>query len=44
MRAWRDRSLEPFAPLQKRQLALAGGVSLLAWTTAVTAGRMIGYW
>lgn len=44
MRAWRDRVLESFTPLQQRQLALAGLISLLAWTTAVASGRMLGYW
>jgi hypothetical protein len=27
-----------------RRLGLMGGVSLASWLTAVTAGRMIGYW
>jgi hypothetical protein len=27
-----------------RQLSVVGGVSLAAWLTAITAGRMIGYW
>jgi hypothetical protein len=29
---------------ERRQLAVAGGVSLLSWLTAVAAGRLIGYW
>jgi hypothetical protein len=29
---------------QRRRLAVMGGVSLASWLTAVTAGRMIGYW
>lgn len=28
----------------RRQLAITGGVSLVSWLTAITAGRMIGYW
>jgi len=27
-----------------RQLAIAGGASLVFWVTAVSSGRMIGYW
>jgi hypothetical protein len=34
---------EPSRP-EERQLAIMGGVSLLSWLTAVSAGRMIGYW
>jgi hypothetical protein len=44
MPAWRQRWTGPFSSGQRRQLALAGGISLVAWATAVTAGRMIGYW
>jgi hypothetical protein len=29
---------------QGRRLGVMGGVSLASWLTAVTAGRMIGYW
>ena len=29
---------------QARRLGVMGGVSLASWLTAVTAGRMIGYW
>ena len=41
--AWRaqDNSLPPTG---ERQLAIAGGISLVCWVTALTAGRMIGYW
>lgn len=42
--AWRVRWTIAPSPRQRRQLALAGGVSLTAWTAALTAGRMIGYW
>jgi hypothetical protein len=42
--AWRNRRLrEPTAP-ERWQLAIAGGISLVSWLTAVGAGRMIGYW
>ena len=40
-------SLELDCPLvrvgQESQLAVAGGISLLCWLTAITADRMIGY-
>jgi hypothetical protein len=42
--AWRSRNVEPFSLASERQLAMAGGVSLVCWVTAITAGRMIGYW
>jgi len=42
--AWRARGSEGFSRRQRMQLAVGGAVSLLAWTTAVTAGRMLGYW
>jgi hypothetical protein len=32
------------APRDRRLLAVAGGVSLASWLTAIAAGRMIGYW
>ncbi len=42
--AWRARHAEPLAPNHRRALAVAGGTSLVCWTTAAAAGRMIGYW
>jgi hypothetical protein len=44
MPAWRHRDANTRARGQRFQLALSGGISLAAWTTAVTAGRMLGYW
>jgi hypothetical protein len=44
MPAWQQRGAGSFTSRQRRQLAAAGGISLSAWATAVTAGRMIGYW
>ena len=41
---WRDRKIRDLSPSEQRQLAVAGGVSLLSWLTAITAGRLIGYW
>ena len=42
--AWREVGVRPLRPGERRQLAIMGGVSLVSWVTAVTAGRMIGYW
>ena len=42
--AWRARGTNDFSRRQRAQLAAGGAVSLLAWATAVTAGRMLGYW
>jgi hypothetical protein len=42
--AWRERASRAPSDREARQLAVAGGVSLCCWVTAVAAGRMIGYW
>jgi len=42
--AWRARDVRQLAPAEERQLAIAGGVSLFSWLTAVAAARMIAYW
>lgn len=42
--AWRARSERELSAPEQRQLAVMGGVSLGCWLTAVSAGRMIGYW
>ena len=42
--AWRDRARREPSARERSQLAVAGGISLLCWITAITAGRMIGYW
>ena len=42
--AWRARDHRQLSPAEHRQLAIAGGVSLGCWLTAISAGRMIGYW
>jgi hypothetical protein len=44
MPAWRRRDAGSLLRTERRQLALGGGISLAAWTTALTAGRMLGYW
>jgi hypothetical protein len=42
--AWREVGVRALRPGERRQLAVMGGISLASWLTAVTAGRMIGYW
>jgi hypothetical protein len=42
--AWREVGVRALKPGERRQFAIMGGISLLSWLTAVTAGRMIGYW
>ena len=42
--AWRDRYRRELTPGEMRQLAVHGGVSLVAWVTAIAAGRLIAYW
>jgi hypothetical protein len=41
---WRMRDDREPTAREHRQLAVAGGVSLGCWLTAIGAGRMIGYW
>jgi len=42
--AWQALSYREPSHVEERQLAIMGGVSLVSWLTAVSAGRMIGYW
>jgi hypothetical protein len=42
--AWRARHVRELSRSENRQLAWAGGISLICWLTAVTAGRLIAYW
>jgi hypothetical protein len=42
--AWKAKATRELSPRERVQLALAGGISLLSWLTAVTAGRLIAYW
>ena len=44
MSGWRARRQREPLPRERRQLAYAGGLSLLCWLTAIAAGRLIGYW
>src|SRR3954471_9299313 len=42
--AWRAHEERELNREERRVLQLFGGVSLLCWLTAMTAGRMIAYW
>ncbi|HEY7671741.1 MAG TPA: hypothetical protein VIC71_05945 [Gammaproteobacteria bacterium] len=42
--AWQARASRAATEPERRQLAAAGGASLVCWLTALTAGRLIGYW
>ena len=42
--AWRARGERELSSREHRQLAVMGGMSLGCWLTAISAGRMIGYW
>jgi hypothetical protein len=42
--AWRAHRMRDLTAGEQRQLAVFGGLSLLCWLTAITAGRMIAYW
>jgi hypothetical protein len=42
--AWRSHRTREMSSSEARLLAAMGAVSLVSWLTAVTAGRMLGYW
>jgi hypothetical protein len=42
--AWQARRTRELSRREDRQLAVMGGLSLVCWLTAITAGRMIAYW
>ena len=42
--AWRSHATRDLSRSEWRRLSLIGGVSLASWLTAISAGRMIGYW
>jgi len=42
--AWRQRKLRDLSAHEQSKLAVIGGISLVSWLTAITAGRMIAYW
>ena len=41
---WKARKTRELSAHEQLQLSVVGGVSLICWFTAITAGRMIGYW
>ena len=42
--AWRAHRTRPLSRHEESQLRAMGGTSLACWLTAISAGRMIGYW
>src|SRR5215470_9890116 len=42
--AWRQHRTRELSSPEQSTLAVFGGISLISWLTAITAGRMIGYW
>jgi hypothetical protein len=42
--AWRQRYARELSAQEQSKLAWMGGISLLCWLIAISAGRMIGYW
>jgi hypothetical protein len=42
--AWRAHRTRPLSAREESQLRAMGGTSLVCWLTAISAGRMIGYW
>lgn len=43
-RAWRAHKTRALDRRERRQLAFGASASLALWLTAITGGRMIGYW
>jgi len=42
--AWRAHRQRDLVPAEQRRLAQGAAFSLAFWLTAITSGRMIGYW
>jgi len=42
--AWQAHRVRDLTQYESRRLAFGASLSLLFWLTAITAGRMIGYW
>ena len=42
--AWKEHKMRELSSREQRKLAVIGGISLFSWLTAISAGRMIGYW
>jgi hypothetical protein len=41
---WKQHKVRELTSREQSALAVVGGISLVSWLTAITAGRMIGYW
>ena len=42
--AWRAHRVRALMPSEERRLKIGAALSLAFWLTAITSGRMIGYW
>lgn len=42
--AWKQHRIRDLSAREQSRLAVFGAISLVCWLTAITAGRMIGYW
>jgi hypothetical protein len=42
--AWKQHRVRELSANEQSKLAVFGGISLFCWLTAISAGRMIGYW
>jgi len=42
--AWKQHKCRDLSSREQATLAVFGGISLACWFTAISAGRMIGYW
>jgi hypothetical protein len=42
--AWKEHKSRDLSSRERAILAVFGGISLVCWLTAISAGRMIGYW
>jgi len=42
--AWKQHTTRELSTCDQSRLAVSGGISLACWLTAISAGRMIGYW
>ncbi len=42
--AWKEHRIRELSSREQSKLAVFGGISLFCWLTALSAGRMIGYW
>jgi hypothetical protein len=42
--AWRQHRVRDLSSHERKQLSIVAWISLFSWLTAISAGRMIGYW